>query len=152
MIVFSAYIQADAVAGRMLQIGVSDPQSGMKAMRASLLPSLHLTERHWGLDVQLIKQAQAAGARVAEVDIRFGPRTEGKSKTGFVSTSLDLLQTAFRAAGQKDEKEEKSFFARPKSGQSRPSNSPNATQSRPSVRQKSGKSRLHHSSRSRQRV
>jgi hypothetical protein len=100
----------------MLHLGVSDPQSGMKAFRASLLPKLHLTERHWGLDVQLIKQAQAAGARIKEVDIRFVPRETGRSKTGFVSTSLDLLQTAFRASGQKGGKSS----ARPKAGKSGP--------------------------------
>ncbi len=92
------------VSDRMLHLGVSDPQSGMKAFRASLLPHLHLTEKHWGLDVQLIKQAQAARARIKEVDIRFLPRDSGSTKTGFVSTSFDLLKTAFRASGQKTAK------------------------------------------------
>ena len=82
------------VSQQMLQLGVSDPQSGMKAFRADLLPKLRLTERHWGLDVQLIQQARANGARIHEVDIRFVPRSDGASKTGFVSTSLDLLRCA----------------------------------------------------------
>ncbi len=82
------------VSKQMLNLGVSDPQSGMKAFRATLLPKLHLTERYWGLDVQLIQQAKASGARIHEVDIRFVPRAVGVSKTGFVSTSLDLLRCA----------------------------------------------------------
>ncbi|VVB57256.1 Glycosyltransferase AglD [uncultured archaeon] len=78
----------------MLGLPVSDPQSGMKALRASLLPKLHLTANDWGMDVQLIRQAQAGGARIEEVEIDFHPRGGGASKTGLVSTSLDLLGTA----------------------------------------------------------
>ena len=95
-------IFADGVAGHVLHLGVSDPQSGMKALRASLLPRLRLTERHWGLDVQLIRQAQEAGVRIAEVDISFVPREKGQTKTGFVSTSLDLLRTSFGVGGVQD--------------------------------------------------
>ncbi len=120
-------IFSGVVSGRMLHLNASDPQSGMKALRASLLPKLHLSERHWGLDVQLIEQAQQAGASIKEVDIRFLPRESGRTKTGFVSTSFDLLKTAFRAAGARAGKI-------------------------PPARQKSGKSAIRAASRSRRRV
>ncbi len=86
----------------MLGLPASDPQSGMKAFRASLLPNLHLSARHWGLDVELIRQAQRAGARIAEVEIEFHPRTAGSTKTGLLSTSFDLLHTALRESSRKE--------------------------------------------------
>ncbi len=78
----------------LLGLPVSDPQSGMKALRASLLPRIHLSAKDWGLDVQLIRSAHACGAQIEEVEIDFYPRPAGKTKTGLFSTSLDLLSTA----------------------------------------------------------
>ena len=78
----------------LLDLPATDPQSGMKALRASLLPRLHLTAKHWGLDVQLIRQVQRLGGRIEEVEIEFHPRPGGQTKTSLFSTSFDLLRTA----------------------------------------------------------
>ena len=92
----------------LLDMPVSDPQSGMKAFRASLLPRMHLTAMNWGLDVQLIRQTQALGGRIEEVEIEFHPRPGGKTKTGLFSTSFDLLRTALdeKMGEQKNKKTE----------------------------------------------
>lgn len=75
----------------MLNLPASDPQSGLKGIRAGLLSRLTLSSRNWELDAELIRKAQAAGAKIKEVEIEFLPRIAGKSKTGLVSTSANLF-------------------------------------------------------------
>ena len=98
--------------GRALfDMPASDPQSGMKAFRASLLPRLHLTAMNWGLDVQLIRQVQKNGGRIEEVEIEFRPRPGGQTKTGLISTSFDLLRTALEEKIRERKKEKVAPFS-----------------------------------------
>jgi glycosyltransferase involved in cell wall biosynthesis len=80
----------------LLGLPVSDPQSGMKAFRASLLSKLCLTSYDWGIDIELISQALRQGAKIEEVEIEFHPRQAGKAKTSLLSTSFDLLRTTLQ--------------------------------------------------------
>ncbi len=80
----------------LLGLPARDPQSGLKAFRADLLHGMKLTAKHWDLDSQLIAGAERAGATIEEVDIEFLPRSHGRTKTGLVSTSVNLLTGALR--------------------------------------------------------
>jgi dolichol-phosphate mannosyltransferase len=82
----------------MLFLPVSDPQSGMKGVRKSLLSKLTLHSRNWELDAELIKKAQAMGAKICEVEIEFHPRKAGKTKTGLVGTTVNLFHGAVSLA------------------------------------------------------
>lgn len=110
----------------ILSLPASDPQSGMKAFRASFLPKLHLSAKYWGLDVQLIRQIQALGGRIEEVEIEFHPRASGNTKTGLLSTSFDLLRTAIdekmgerQKEGKMGERQKEAEEAKSKSPQKR---------------------------------
>lgn len=57
----------------------------MRVARRDALLGLGVTDRRSGYPLELLVRAAAAGWRVAELDVRYGPRTGGKSK---VSGSL----------------------------------------------------------------
>jgi len=84
------------VGKKLLNLPVSDPQSGMKAIRASLLKKMKLSAKYWDLDLQLIMQAGALGAKIAEVPITFESREGGQAKADIFFTGGNLLAAAGR--------------------------------------------------------
>ncbi|MBV8927887.1 MAG: glycosyltransferase family 2 protein [Mycobacteriaceae bacterium] len=61
----------------------------MRVARRDALLSLGITDRRSGYPVELLVRAAKAGWRVVEHDVRYGPRTGGKSKvSGSVRGSL----------------------------------------------------------------
>jgi hypothetical protein len=52
----------------------------MRVFRRSDLLALGVTDRRSGYPLELLVRAAAAGWRVVEVDIDYGPRTGGRSK------------------------------------------------------------------------
>jgi len=82
----------------LLSLPASDPQSGLKGIKKRLLANLTLSSRQWELDAELIKKAQAAGAKIKELEIEFRPRTAGKTKTGVLGTSSNLLAGSIKLA------------------------------------------------------
>lgn len=87
----------------LLSLPVSDPQSGLKGVKKSLLSRISLTSRHFELDAELISKGQAAGAKIKEIEIDFHPRTAGKTKTGLISTTANLLAGGIKLASSKHE-------------------------------------------------
>ncbi len=92
---------AKVIGKGLLSLPASDPQSGLKGVRSSLLPKLSLASKNWELDAELIKKAERAGAKIVEIEIEFHPRSGGKSKTGALSTSANLLSGSLKLAFQK---------------------------------------------------
>jgi glycosyltransferase involved in cell wall biosynthesis len=82
----------------LLNLPASDPQSGLKGIRSSLLKRIALASRHWEMDAELISKAQAAGAKIKEIEIGFHPRLAGRTKTGVAGTSANLLAGALSVA------------------------------------------------------
>ncbi len=61
----------------------------MRVFRRDALMTLGVTDRRSGYPLELLVRAAAAGWRVVEVDVDYGPRTGGKSKvTGSVRGSF----------------------------------------------------------------
>ncbi len=52
----------------------------MRVFRRDALMTLGVTDRRSGYPLELLVRAAAAGWRVVEVDVDYGPRTGGKSK------------------------------------------------------------------------
>lgn len=75
----------------LLHLPASDPQSGLKGIRSSLLKKITLSSRGWELDAELIKKAAESGAKIKELPIVFSSRRAGRSKTGIVGTSANLF-------------------------------------------------------------
>ena len=67
----------------------------MRVARRDALLELGIADRRFGYPVELLARAGAAGWRVVERDVRYGPRTGGKSKVsgslrGSVAAALDF--------------------------------------------------------------
>jgi dolichol-phosphate mannosyltransferase len=67
----------------LLGFEVADATSGFRAYRASLLASVDLDairSEGYAFQVEMVRRAQAAGARIVEIPITFTERTHGRSK------------------------------------------------------------------------
>jgi len=74
---------AVAYARQVTDIGVADITSGFRALRSSLLADIDwgaIDASGFGFQVASLRAYVDAGARIAEVPIRFYPRVEGRSK------------------------------------------------------------------------
>ena len=70
----------------------------MRVARRTALLNLGVTDRRSGYPVELLVRAAAAGWRVAEFDVAYGPRTGGRSKvTGSVRGSLAAAADFWKA-------------------------------------------------------
>lgn len=79
---------------KLLNLACSDPQSGMKAFRASLLEGAKFKSGTWSLDIELIRHAQKKGAKIKEVEIAFEPRRGGRAKADILFTGSELMLSA----------------------------------------------------------
>jgi glycosyltransferase involved in cell wall biosynthesis len=71
----------------------------MRVTRRDALLGLEVVDRRFGYPVELLARAGAAGWRVVERDVRYGPRTGGKSKvTGSVRGSFVAAFDFWRVA------------------------------------------------------
>ena len=74
-----------------------------RAIRSSLLQTLHMQERTFGWPTEMIVKAARAHARIAEVDVHYRTRYAGKSKVsgtlkGSINAGIVILRTAFKYA------------------------------------------------------
>lgn len=70
-------------ANAVLGLGVRDATAGFRAYRADLLRKLDLESVRadgYGFQIEMTYRAKQAGARILEVPIQFGERTQGESK------------------------------------------------------------------------
>lgn len=70
-------------ANLVLGLGVRDATAGFRAYSADLLRQLDLESVHadgYGFQIEMTYRARQAGARILEVPIEFGERTQGASK------------------------------------------------------------------------
>ncbi len=69
----------------------------MRAARREALLSLDLRDRRFGYPLEMVVRAAAAGWRIAEVDVSYGPRVGGRSKvTGSVRGTVRTLRDMSR--------------------------------------------------------
>jgi dolichol-phosphate mannosyltransferase len=88
----------------VLSIGqVKDCTGGFRAIRASYLEMLDLTELHakgYGFQISLLSALKALGAKIVEVPIHFADRKIGTSKMR-LSDQLEFVAITFRLRSQR---------------------------------------------------
>lgn len=66
--------------GFLTGVGVSDSQSGFRAVKSSVVAKLNLDSRGYEVESEMLIKAWKKGAKIAEIPISFDQRTVGKSK------------------------------------------------------------------------
>jgi glycosyltransferase involved in cell wall biosynthesis len=76
---------------------VSDSQSGYRAVKASVLKTLHLKSHEYEIESEMLVKAAQKGFRIKEVPISFKQRTYGKSRLDPVTDGFKILMSILKA-------------------------------------------------------
>ena len=80
----------------LLGIPATDIQAGEKAFSRTVLDSINIREKAWGIDVEILFKATQEGYRIAEIPIDFSERRAGVTKINTFTTAFELLLAVVR--------------------------------------------------------
>jgi len=72
-------------------VKISDSQSGLRAIKSSILKKMKLNSRGYEVESEMLVKALKVGVRVAEIPISFEQRTVGKSKLDPLKDGTKIL-------------------------------------------------------------
>lgn len=85
------------LARKILQLDITDTQSGMRALRSNLIGKLQLHSDGMPFALELLASAKQVGARIQEIPISYHPRI-GRTKLNPITDGIQILLTIFRLA------------------------------------------------------